>query len=148
MLIPHLHVKKLQQWYMVLSSSTTYRQMCSKSYTIALHSPRQNLSSPSVLSVFRVSRSSVFCLMFCWSLLPFCPCGTSCYIYTHYRHCGKFKYDNCFHGSFRVYDCCLTSNEQFFSYIMAKTNCIRWDPLRTRPTPLVGLILIVLTLRG
>jgi len=25
-----------------------------------------------------------------------------------------------------VSDCCLTSNEQFFSYIMARTSYIRW----------------------
>jgi len=40
-----------------------------------------------------------------------------------------------------VSDCCLTSSEQFVSYIMAIASyiSIRWWPLCTRPTRMVGL---------
>jgi hypothetical protein len=39
-------------------------------------------------------------------------------------------------------DCCLKPNEQFFSYILARTSCIlmRWYPLYSRPTSLVGFL--------
>ena len=45
-----------------------------------------------------------------------------------------------------VNDCCLTSTQQFFSYIMARTSSfsmkLRWDPLCSRPTRLVLFFIV------
>ena len=46
----------------------------------------------------------------------------------------------------RVSDCCLTPTQQFFSYILARTSLFSmrwwWAPLCTRPTHLVGFLVV------
>jgi len=53
------------------------------------------------------------------------------------HHCLNFLFIIvlCLHNQQRVSDYCLTSTQQFFSYIMARTSL-----LCTRPTHLVGFL--------